>query len=89
MADELLLSLRPQRYADFIEDTEGKFIVYLELGVGFNTPGIIRFPFEQMTYRNSNATLVRVNTHHPDGVKENKDKTIFFTEDMAKVIKAL
>lgn len=77
------------RYATFIEETNGKHIVYLELGVGFNTPGIIRLPFEQMTYRNPNATIIRVNTYHPDGAKENNDKTISFTEDMAKGIKAL
>ena len=33
----------------------------LEFGVGFNTPGIIRFPFEQMTSKNENWKLVRFN----------------------------
>lgn len=77
------------RYTAFIKETSGKRIVYLELGVGFNTPSIIRYPFEQMTYLNPDATLIRVNTHHPDGAKENIDKTISFTEAMTETVEAL
>ncbi|GAB6181404.1 hypothetical protein JCM14036_27230 [Desulfotomaculum defluvii] len=78
-----------ERYTEFVEEAFGKRIVYLELGVGFNTPSIIRYPFERMTYLNPNATLIRVNTHHPQGAKENIYKTISFTEDMTKVVKSL
>ena len=35
------------RYADFLEQNKDKKVVLLELGVGFNTPIIIRFPFER------------------------------------------
>ncbi|MFF2449048.1 Sir2 family NAD-dependent protein deacetylase [Neobacillus sp. NPDC058068] len=76
-------------YNQFIQDSEGKKIIYLELGVGFNTPGIIRYPFEQMTHHNKNATLIRFNKEHPEGAKENRDKTIAFTEDMQDVVSAL
>lgn len=61
----------------------------MELGVGFNTPGIIRYPFEQMTYVNPDATIIRLNKDYPDGADENKDKTIAFDEDMMEVISAL
>ncbi len=43
-------------YRKFISGTEGKSTVFLELGVGFNTPGIIRYPFEAMVHDNPNAT---------------------------------
>jgi len=76
-------------YNAFIQETPGKHTVYMELGVGFNTPGIIRFPFEQMTYKNPNATLIRINTHHPYGERENNFKTISFIEDMTEVIEAI
>lgn len=76
-------------YEKFIEDNENKKILFIELGVGYNTPGIIRYPFEQMTHKNSDATLVRLNKDYPDGPKENIDKTISFTEDMAEVISKL
>ncbi len=75
-------------YNDFVLESEEKKIVYLELGVGFNTPGIIRYPFERMTYNNEKATLLRLNKDHPEGIEENKDKTIAFTEDMQKVVSA-
>lgn len=76
-------------YEAFLKKTENSQIVYLELGVGFNTPGIIRFPFERMTYRNPNATLVRLNRDHPMGTKENQGRTLSFDEDMLQVVSNL
>ncbi|MNP56926.1 hypothetical protein D3C76_1516940 [compost metagenome] len=63
--------------------------MFIELGVGFNTPGIIRYPFEKMVYDNPNATLIRINKDYPDGVAENKFKTISFDEEMMGVISSL
>lgn len=48
-------------YEKFINDNKDKKVLLLEFGVGFNTPGIIRFPFEQMTSENKNWTLIRFN----------------------------
>lgn len=48
-------------YMEFLKDSEDKRLLLLELGVGFNTPGIIRFPFEKITKSFENATLVRIN----------------------------
>jgi NAD-dependent SIR2 family protein deacetylase len=76
-------------YNSFVEKTQGKKVVFMELGVGFNTPGIIRYPFERMTYQNPNASLIRLNRDYPDGVSENKFKTISFDEDMMEVISDL
>jgi NAD-dependent SIR2 family protein deacetylase len=76
-------------YEEFLKSCHCDNVIYLELGVGFNTPGIIRFPFEQMTYHNENATLIRINRDHPNGQEENADKTIAFSEDMGQIIKAL
>lgn len=76
-------------YKDFLNKYAAKKIVLLELGVGYNTPGIIRYPFERLTYQNENATLIRLNKDDPDGIEENKEKTIAFTEDMQEVLSAL
>ncbi|WP_026567371.1 Sir2 silent information regulator family NAD-dependent deacetylase [Bacillus sp. UNC41MFS5] len=76
-------------YRNFLQNSEGKRIVYMELGVGFNTPGIIRYPFEQMTYHNERATLVRLNKDQPEGFVETVDQTIAFTENMQDVVSAL
>jgi len=76
-------------YRKFISGTEGKQTVFLELGVGFNTPGIIRFPFEAMVRTNQNALLIRLNKDHMDGMPENKGSTISFDEDIRTVIRDL
>lgn len=75
-----------ERYEAFISEIGLRKVVYLEFGVGYNTPGIIRYPFEQLTYRNHNAHLIRFNKDYPDGVTENVDKTVSFTEDIKTVL---
>ena len=50
-----------KRYSEFLDRNKNKSVLLLEFGVGFNTPGIIRFPFEQMILENRNWTLVRFN----------------------------
>ena len=50
-----------QRYADFVNSSVDMRLCIIELGVGFNTPGVIRWPFEQITAQIPGATLFRVN----------------------------
>ena len=52
------------RYVDWLESTNGKKLCIIELGVGFNTPGVIRWPFERLTYMHDNAHLFRVNKEY-------------------------
>ncbi|MDR3597105.1 Sir2 silent information regulator family NAD-dependent deacetylase [Clostridium sp.] len=78
-----------ENYSSFLKEIQNKKVVFLELGVGFNTPTIIRYPFEQITYVNSNATIIRLNRDYPDGPVENENKTIAFEEDMMEVISTL
>ena len=52
------------RYKDlerFLEESRSGKLLLLEFGVGFNTPTIIRFPFERMAQQWENASLLRVN----------------------------
>lgn len=49
------------RYGDFLNRAVGRRLVLLELGVGFNTPAIIRFPFEKMMGENREWSLIRLN----------------------------
>jgi len=72
------------------DDTAGQTVL-LELGVGFNTPVIIRFPFEQMAARLRNVKLVRANptqtaplAAHPD-----HNHLIVLRTDAATAINAL
>lgn len=48
-------------YEDFLRAQNGKQILFLELGVGYNTPAIIKYPFWQMTAQNPNAVYVCIN----------------------------
>ncbi|HOE93798.1 MAG TPA: Sir2 silent information regulator family NAD-dependent deacetylase [Candidatus Cryptobacteroides sp.] len=75
-----------RRYSDYMKEiAAGKFVL-LELGVGFNTPAIIRYPFEQIAHEAKDALLVRLNRDNPEGPWENEKKTIAFDEDMAQVL---
>lgn len=74
-----------ERYSNFLRKIEDNKVVFLELGVGYNTPSIIKYPFEQWTYDNKNATLIRINRDYPDAIKENESKTISFDEDMDEI----
>ena len=78
-----------QRYDEFLNKIQNKNVVLLEIGVGFNTPGIIRFPFEQMTANNVKTTLIRINKDYPLPMLEIKNKTISFDEDTNKIIEDL
>ena len=74
-------------YYQFLEGIdEDKNLVLIELGVGFNTPTIIRYPFEQMTYNNPNTALIRLNRDYPQAIPENKDKTISFDEEISEIL---
>ena len=78
-----------QRYDEFLNKIQNKNVVLLEIGVGFNTPGIIRFPFEQMTANNLRTTLIRINKDYPRPMLEIENKTISFDEDTNKIIEDL
>ena len=51
-----------RRYEDFLRAYARGELVLLEMGVGFNTPTIIRYPFEEITLANPHALLVRMNS---------------------------
>ena len=78
-----------KRYGEFLDRIQDKNVVLLEIGVGFNTPGIIRFPFEQMAYNNINTYLVRINKDYAFASKEIEGRTILFNEDTNKIIEDL
>ena len=78
-----------QKYDGFLAKTKNKNVVLLEIGVGFNTPGIIRFPFEQMTAKSEKTTLIRINKDYPNPMLEIENKTISFDEDTNKIIEDL
>lgn len=71
------------RYEDFIRRHEKLNIVYLELGVGFNTPGIIKYPFWQMTANNPHATYACANLGEVFCPQEIAAQSIFVDADLS------
>ena len=78
-----------QRYVCFLQRTAKTRIVYLELGVGFNTPGIIRYPFEQFTFQGKHATLIRLNQHEAAVPAALAQKSICLRGDIHRTLRAL
>ena len=75
-----------KRYEDFIRKNKNKRILFLELGVGFNTPAIIKFPFMRMTYMNRKAVYACVNYGDAFSPDEIKDRSVVINEDIFKVL---
>lgn len=76
------------RYEDFIRKHDGK-VLYLELGVGYNTPGIIKYPFWQMTAKNPDATYACINYDDAECPDLIKDRAILIEGDIGKVLEDL
>ena len=55
-----------ERYLDYMEKACNGNMLLLELGVGYKTPTIIRFPFERLAAQRKNITLVRINRDYPE-----------------------
>ena len=77
------------RYQDFVRRHEGMRVLYLELGVGMNTPGIIKYPFWKMVYQNPKATYACVNLSEAYCPAEIRKRSICIDEDIDKVLKEL
>jgi NAD-dependent SIR2 family protein deacetylase len=80
---------RQPTYADFVDRSFTGRLVLLEFGAGFNTPGIIRWPFERITSRHPRASLLRVNLDDASVPAEIEEKSIGFIEDAARVLQDL
>ena len=74
-----------ERYENFLRTRNGK-VLFLELGVGYNTPVIIKYPFWQMTARNMQATYVCVNYGEAMCPVEIQDRSICIDSDIGAVI---
>lgn len=78
-----------QRYENFLNETEKVPVIYLELGVGFNTPGIIKYQFWRRTLMNKKAFFVSINFGEAMTVEEIKDRSICINGDIGDIIKQL
>ncbi len=74
------------RYSDFVRRHKNTPVLYLELGVGYNTPGIIKYPFWQMTAENSQAVYACVNHGEAFYPREMEKRSICVDADISTVL---
>lgn len=70
----------------YIRRHNGTHILFLELGVGFNTPVIIKYPFWKMTAQNSNAVYACVNLGECYCPSEIQSRGICIDGDIGEVV---
>lgn len=78
-----------ERYSDFIHKHETVHVLFLELGVGLNTPGIIKYPFWQLTYQNLKATYVCINFGEASAPREIANRSICIDADIGEMLNKL
>ena len=77
------------QYEDFLHRYGTDRILFLELGVGGNTPGIIKVPFLRMTAQNPRATYACINLGEAITMKGLKAQSILLDADIGKVLSNL
>ena len=78
-----------ERYENFLRTHAGQKILFLELGVGYNTPVIIKYPFWQMTAKNPNATYVCINQGQAVCPREIQQQSICINADIGSALRGL
>ena len=81
--------LAAERYENFLRTRQGQKLLFLELGVGYNTPGIIKYPFWQMTARNPQATYACINQGQAVCPHEIEKQSICIDGDIGEVLARL
>lgn len=75
-----------EAYTEFVRRHERLHVLYLELGVGGNTPVIIKYPFWQMTMENENAVYACINHSEAGCPEQIRDRSICISDDIGKVL---
>lgn len=78
-----------ERYENFLRTRAGQKILFLELGVGYNTPVIIKYPFWQMTAKNPSAIYACINQEQAVCPQEIEQRSICMDADLGQVMQSL
>ena len=78
-----------ERYENFLRTRAGLKILFLELGVGYNTPVIIKYPFWQMTSKNPKAVYACINLGEADAPDDIAARSICIGGDIGAVLEGL
>ena len=78
-----------ERYENFLRTREGQKILFLELGVGYNTPVIIKYPFWQMTAKNPKAIYACINQGQAVCPQEIERQSVCINADIGQILQNL
>ena len=78
-----------ERYENFLRTRAGCRILFLELGVGYNTPGIIKYPFWRMTAQNPRAVYACINRGEAYAPREIAQRSIGIDGDIGQILSQL
>ena len=78
-----------RRYQDFLEKHKNAKTLFLELGVGGNTPGIIKYPFWNFVHKNKDAFYAAVNMEETEVPAEIKARSVLIKGDIFDTIKEM
>lgn len=78
-----------ERYSQFLHRRKGMTVLFLELGVGYNTPGIIKYPFWQMTAQNPKAMYACLNAGQAACPSEIEKQSVCIDGDIGQALQLL
>ena len=78
-----------ERYSEFLRRHAGQKLLFLELGVGYNTPGIIKYPFWRMTAQNPQAVYACINAQQQPVPPEIAQQAVCLQGDIGIVLEQL
>lgn len=78
-----------ERYENFLRTRGGQRVLFMKLGVGYNTPVIIKYPFWHMTAKNPNAVYACVNLDGADSMRGIEERSILIEADIGDVVRRL
>ncbi|NTW72168.1 MAG: Sir2 silent information regulator family NAD-dependent deacetylase [Eubacteriaceae bacterium] len=78
-----------ERYEKFLRRCKNHKVLFLELGTGYNTPGIIKYPFWQMTNSWKDASYACINHGQAKAPCEIEEKSIYINDDIGNVLNQL
>ena len=78
-----------ERYERFLRARRGQKLLFLELGVGYNTPVIIKYPFWKMTLENRSAAYACINQKESYIPPEIRGRSVCIPADIGHILKRL
>ena len=77
------------KYENFLKNSYNSKILFLELGVGFNTPSIIKYNFWRMTLNNKKSVYASINLGECYSASDIEERSICIDADISEVLKKL